>query len=90
MKKASNITRYVLTFGLAIGSLSAFAQSAVKEATNNFALYTQTGELKHLENAKKFIDGVYKTRRDSANVRINITRAMIYSSIAYADSTRKI
>lgn len=80
----------MLTFGLALGGLSAFGQSAVKEATNNFALYTQTGELKHLESAKKFIDGVYKTRRDSANVRINITRAMIYSSIAYADSTRKI
>lgn len=89
-KKANNISKYILTFGLAIGGLSAFGQSAVKEATNNFALYTQTGELKHLENAKKFIDGVYKTRRDSSNTRINLTRVMIYSSIAYADSTRKI
>ncbi|MFD2744096.1 MULTISPECIES: tetratricopeptide repeat protein [Sphingobacterium] len=90
MKKPNNISKFILTFGLAIGGLSAFAQSAVKEATNNFALYTQTGELKHLESAKKFIDGVYKTRRDSANTRINLTRVMIYSSIAYADSTRKI
>ncbi|MFD2599373.1 tetratricopeptide repeat protein [Sphingobacterium corticis] len=84
------MNKLILTVGLTVGSLSAFAQSGVKEATNNFALYTQTGDLKHLENAKKFIDGVYKTRRDSSNVRINVTRAMVYSSIAYADSLRTI
>lgn len=90
MKIANNMNKLILTVGLTVASLSALAQSGVKEATNNFALYTQTGDLKHLENAKKFIDGVYKTRRDSSNVRINVTRAMVYSSIAYADSLRTI
>lgn len=67
-----------------------FAQSNYREASNNFALYTQTGELKHLQNAQKFIDAGYKTRRDSSNRRMNVLRAMVLSSIAYADSARTI
>jgi tetratricopeptide (TPR) repeat protein len=50
----------------------------------------QSGEVKELESAKKFTDAAYKTRRDSSNTRNNVLRAMIYSSLAYADSTRKI
>ncbi|MBE8720451.1 hypothetical protein C4F40_06915 [Sphingobacterium sp. Ka21] len=66
------------------------AQSNYKESSNSFAKYSQTGELTHLESAKKFIDAAYKTRRDSSNTRVNLLRGMIYSSMAYADSTRKI
>lgn len=67
-----------------------FAQSNYKESSNNFALYSKTGDLKSLENAKKFIDASYKTRRDSTSSKVNILRAMIYSTIAYADSTNTI
>ncbi|WP_140938161.1 tetratricopeptide repeat protein [Sphingobacterium lumbrici] len=66
------------------------AQSNYKESSNSFAKYSKTGELTHLEGAKKFIDATYKTKRDSSNTRVNLLRAMIYSSMAYSDSTRKI
>lgn len=71
-------------------SLTVVAQSDIKESTNSFARYTHSGDIKHLENAKKFIDLAYKTRRDTTRNRNNILRALIYSSIAYADSTQKI
>ncbi len=79
-----------LSAALLFVSFGTFAQSNFKEGSNAFALYTQTGELKNLENAKKFIDAAYLTRRDSSNTRVNVLRSMIYSSMAYADSTRSI
>lgn len=75
---------------LLLGSVHTFAQSNYKESSNSFARYTQTGDLKNLESAKKFIDETYKNRRDSNSARVNVLRAMIYSSMAYADSTRSI
>lgn len=71
-------------------STTVVAQSNYKESSNSFARYTQSGEVKDLENAKKFIDAAYKTRRDSSSSKNNILRAMVYSSLAYADSTRKV
>ncbi|TDS13050.1 tetratricopeptide repeat protein [Sphingobacterium paludis] len=71
-------------------SANSVAQSNYKESSNSFAFYTQTGDLKNLESAKKFIDAAYQTRRDSTNTRVNVLRAMIYSSMAYADSARTI
>src|SRR5690606_22097965 len=65
-------------------------QSNYKEASNSLARYMQSSDVKQLENAKKFTDAGYKTKRDSSNSRNNVLRAMIYSSLAYADSTRKI
>lgn len=75
---------------LLLGATQSFAQSNYKESSNSFARYTQSGDLKNLESAKKFIDEAYKHRRDARSVRVNILRAMIYSSMAYADSTRSI
>lgn len=75
---------------LLLGSTQSFAQSNYKESNNSFARYTQSGDLKNLESAKKFIDETYKNRRDARSTRVNILRAMIYSSMAYADSTRSI
>lgn len=75
---------------LLLGASQTFAQSDYKESSNNFARYTKSGDLEHLKEAKKFIDETYKTRRDSNNTRVNVLRAMIYSSMAYADSTRSI
>lgn len=81
----------VLLVGILLSiTLCTFAQSNYKESSNNFALYSKTGDLKSLENAKKFIDASYQTRRDSTNSKVNILRAMIYSTIAYADSTHTI
>ncbi len=71
-------------------SLTVEAQSNYKESSNSFARYTHSGDIKQLENAKKFIDEAYKTKRDTTNSKNNILRALIYSSIAYADSTQKI
>ena len=77
---------FVLLFGVAETS----AQSNYKEGTNSFARYTQSGDIKHLESAKKFIDETYKNRRDANSARVNVLRAMIYSAMAYADSTRTL
>ncbi|PRD57364.1 hypothetical protein C5749_00680 [Sphingobacterium gobiense] len=75
---------------LLLGAVQTSAQSNYKESSNSFARYTKSGDLKNLANAKKFIDETYKNRRDSNSVRVNVLRAMIYSSIAYADSTGTI
>lgn len=88
LKNSLSVIGGILVFSTS-GNI-AQAQSMYKEASNNFARYTQSGELKHLESAKKFVDDGYKTRRDSSNSRMNIMRSMVYSSIAYADSTKKI
>lgn len=74
---------------LSIGT-AAFGQSNYKEGSNSLARYMQSNDVKDLEAAKKFTDAAYKTRRDSSSTRNNVLRAMIYSSLAYADSTRKI
>src|SRR5690606_882751 len=66
------------------------AQSNYKESSNSFARYTIKGDIKELENAKKFIDAAYKTKRDSSSRKNNAVRAVVYSSLAYAESTRKI
>ncbi len=71
-------------------SLTVEAQSNLKESSNSFARYTHSGDIKQLESAKKFIDEAYKTKRDTTNSKNNILRALIYSSLAYADSTQKI
>lgn len=81
---------YSSIIGLVLCTQQVQGQSNYKESGNHFARYTQTGEIKHLQEAKKFIDATYKTRRDSADTRVNILRSMIYSSMAYADSTRSI
>ncbi len=72
------------------GANSAFGQSAYKEASNAFALYSQTGDIKNLDNARKQIENIYKTKRDSSKTRVNVLRAMVLSSLAYADSARTI
>ena len=71
-------------------SSTVVAQSNYKESSNSFARYVQTGEIKQLESAKKFIDEAYKTKRDSTSKRNTLLRAMVYSSLAYADSNRTI
>lgn len=43
-----------------------------------------------LEKARKNIDEAYKTKKDSIAYRNNLIRSLVYSSLAYADSTRKL
>jgi len=77
----------VFLFG-ALNILS--AQSLTKEAMNNFALYTSKNDFASLEKARKGIDDVYKTRKDSFSYKNNLIRSLVYSSLAYSDSTRKL
>ncbi len=71
-------------------SATVVAQSNHKEGSNSFARYTQTGDIKQLESAKKFSDATFASKKDSLSSKNNILRALVYSSLAYADSTRKI
>lgn len=71
-------------------STTVVAQSNYKEGSNSFARYTQTGDIKQLESAKKFSDATFASKRDSSSAKNNMLRALVYSSLAYADSTRKI
>ncbi|WP_374164179.1 tetratricopeptide repeat protein [Arcticibacter sp. MXS-1] len=68
----------------------AFGQTMTKEAMNNFALYTSRGDFSFLEKAKKAIDDAYKTKKDSFSYKNNLIRSLVYSSLAYSDSTRKL
>ena len=65
------------------------AQTLTKDAFNNFAKYTQKSDLSSLEKARKNIDDLYKTAKDSGNYRINLIRSLVYSSLAFTDSARK-
>lgn len=74
---------------ISASSLTVAAQSNLKEGSNSFALYTKTGDFKHLENARKFADAAFLTKKDTSAVNNNLLRALVYSSLAVADSTRK-
>ncbi len=58
----------------------------VKDAMNNFARYSDSRNIKDLENARKSADDAYKTRSDSAGFRNNLIRALVYSTLARVDS----
>jgi len=79
------LTSFLFTFG----TLTVVAQSNIKEGNNSFALYTKTGETKHLESARKFADAAFATKKDSSAVNNNVLRGLVYSSLAVTDSTRK-
>lgn len=72
------------------GQTLLFGQSNLKEGSNNFALFTKSGDIKKLETAKKFIDDAYKTPKDSSAYKNNLLRSLVYSSLAVADSNRKL
>jgi len=79
----------ILLFMLTVAVNSLWAQSLVKEATNSFARYGKTQKVAELEKARKLIDDVYSTKRDTISLRNNLVRAMIYSTLAVVDSGRK-
>ncbi|WP_276346689.1 hypothetical protein [Daejeonella sp. JGW-45] len=61
-----------------------------KEAMNNLAKYSSSGNIKDLESARKFADDAYKTKSDSGAFRNNLTRSLIYSTLARVDSNLKL
>lgn len=65
----------------------AFSQAEeLKDVFNNLAFYNQKHDLKFLGEAKKAIDKTIQTRKDSANLYKNVYKAVVYSTIAFADS----
>ncbi|NCD71957.1 tetratricopeptide repeat protein [Mucilaginibacter agri] len=69
----------------------AFCQTeALKGVVNNLAFYRQQKDLKYLSNAKRQVDSLIKTKKDSANVPKSVFRAVVYSSILYTDSLNKL
>ena len=65
----------------------AFSQSEeLKDVFNNMAFYNQKHDLKYLGEAKKAIDKTIQTRKDSSNLYKSVYKAVVYSTIAYADS----
>lgn len=90
MKLSRKIITLIL-FGLFTAPFTGFCQTeALKVVVNNLAYYKQHSELKYLANAKKSVDSLIKTRSDSSNLGKNIYKAIVYSSIAYIDSTNKL
>lgn len=84
-------SRFFLIFLLLfIGQGVVYAQSDEKEGSNNFAMYTKSGDFTVLEKARKFSDNAYKDHRDSITYKNNLLRALVYSSLAVADSNRKL
>ena len=68
-----------------------FAQTEVlKDVFNNLAFFNQKHDLKYLGEAKKAIDKTIQTKKDSANLYKSVYRAVVYSTIAYADSANTL
>ncbi len=65
----------------------AFSQSEeLKDVFNNLAFFNQKHDLKYLGEAKKAIDKTIVTKSDSANLYKSTYKAVVYSTIAFADS----
>ncbi len=90
MKNKNNLFIGALALLFVLFSQASYGQSAYKEASNAFALYTQTGDIKNLDNAMKQLGNIYKTKKDSTKTKVNVLRAMVLSSLAYADSNRTV
>ncbi|WP_081675049.1 tetratricopeptide repeat protein [Daejeonella oryzae] len=65
------------------------AQSLIKEAMNSFARFNRSHDIKDLELSRKKIDEAYKTPKDSLSFKNNLTKGLIYSTLAHLDSNRK-
>ncbi|MXV15323.1 tetratricopeptide repeat protein [Hufsiella ginkgonis] len=84
------VKKAILTVGFIGCFFMVQAQTVIKEAANNLALYSTSKDFALLEKAKKSIDDVYKTRKDSVSYRHNLLRSMIYANLANADAKRKL
>ncbi|HEX3386775.1 MAG TPA: tetratricopeptide repeat protein [Mucilaginibacter sp.] len=84
--------KFLLPFLICCISASvSFGQTEVfKSVVNNLAFYKQKKDLKYLSNAKKSVDSLIKTHQDSIDLTKNVYRLVVYSGIAYIDSTNKL
>jgi tetratricopeptide (TPR) repeat protein len=89
-RKSLKAVFILCSIGLLISSGGiAYGQSNLKEGYNQYALYSKSGDIKLLDNARKFADDAYKTRKDTTNFRNNLLRALVYSTLSVVDSNRK-
>lgn len=69
----------------------AFCQTeAMKDVANNLALYYKNNDIKYLAEAKKSIDGSFKTHSDTVSLEKNVYKAIVYSAILYRDSVNTL
>jgi len=81
----------LLLFILLFTAPIAFGQTeALKSVVNNLAFYKLKKDMKYLGGAKKSVDSLIKTHKDSADVTKSMYKAVVYSSIAYIDSLNKL
>ncbi|MCF8453556.1 MAG: hypothetical protein K9G42_10155 [Pedobacter sp.] len=83
---------FIFNIFLVLVSVNAQTQNqalVIKEAMNSFVQYSETKDIKKLENARKLIDNTFKTRSDSAAFRNNLVRSLVYSTLARVDSNLK-
>ena len=73
---------FILLFS---ASLTFGQTEALKGVVNNLAFYKQKKDLKYLTNAKKSVDSLIVTKKDSADLEKNVYKAVVYSSIVYID-----
>jgi len=84
--------KFLLPFLICLLSASvSFGQTEVfKSVVNNLAFYKQKKDMKYLSGAKKSVDSLIKTHQDSIDIPKNVYKLVVYSSIAYIDSTNKL
>jgi len=75
----------LLSASVSLGQTEVF-----KSVVNNLAFYKQKKDLKYLSSAKKSVDSLIKTHKDSADLTKNVYKLVVYSSIAYIDSANKL
>ncbi len=81
----------LILFALLFTTAAAYCQSeAMKAVVNNLAFYKQKSDLNYLSKAKKSVDSLIVTKADSSNLQKNVYKALVYTSIAYLDSTNKL
>ena len=77
----------LLIAGICFTSSVALCQTeAMKDVSNNLALYNKKKDLSYLTEAKKAVDGSFKTHADTLSLVKNVYKAAVYSTIVYADS----
>jgi len=82
---------FLLIVCICFTSSVVFAQTeAMKDVINNIAFYYKKNDLKYLSEAKKSVDGSFKTHADSLDLGKNVYKAVVYSSIVYIDSLNKL
>src|ERR1700743_2076234 len=76
---------------LSFSASAAFSQTEVlKGVVNSLAFYKQKKDLKFLANAKKSVDSLIVTKKDSADAEKMVYRLVVNSRILYIDSLNKL